>query len=107
MVCNDSTSKDNYILNDNEIANIISICSKYNLNFTSTDNNITAHSIENGCDFIIKPTSTCLSISVPIKNSDYNYNIKFYNKNKGLSYFINMIKYYMDNSFDFTYETTQ
>ena len=104
MVSPKSTStSDSNIISDNEIATLTDICNKYNLNLTQKKNNITIHSIEKGCEFIIESSQNNLSLSVPIKNSDYNYNIKFYNKYKGLSYFINMINYYMNDCFEFPY----
>ena len=101
------TSSNSYMFNNNDISNITSVCDKYNLSLTQEKNNITIHSIEKGCDFIIESTLNNLSVSVPIKNSDYNYNVKFYDKYKGLYYLINMIKYYMDESFEFTDTTHQ
>ena len=106
MVLTD-TSSNNYLFNNNDISTLTSVCNKYNLNLTKNNNTITMHSIEKGCDFIIESTSNNLSVSVPIKNSDYNYNVKFYNKYKGVFYFINMINYYMDESFEFTDTTHQ
>ena len=103
-----NSASDEFVMNDDDISHIKNVCNTYNTNININKNmrNIIISFLEKDVDFIISPKKTHLHLSVPIKNSDCNYSIKFYNKHNGLSYLISMIKYYMDDTDDFSYTPT-